>query len=65
MDLDSFIAHENQQMFMNTLQEMLRQNTATCLKNSAKKAKGTKRCILKQELTLKTIKTIQKIVKYC
>ena len=50
-------------MFMNTLQEMLRQNTATCFKNTAKKAKDTKRCIIKQELKLKTTKTIQKIVK--
>ena len=50
-------------MFMNTLQEMSRQNTVTCLKNTAKKAKDTKRCIIKQELKLKTAKTIQKIVK--
>ena len=38
-------------------------NTATCLKNTDKKAKGTKRWIIKQELKLKTTKTIQKIVK--
>ena len=50
-------------MFMNTLQEMLRQNTATCFKNTAKKAKDTKRYIIKQELKLKTTKTIQKTVK--
>ena len=33
-------------------------NTATCLKNTDKKAKGTKRWIIKQKLKLKTTKTI-------